>query len=156
MIMGFVVGNLSRKRDQIFRELHLLEKILFVALLILVGAMLDVGDGRVAVVVVFYVVVRLMLKFAATGGAVKAHFPEFRTLGRRSGFAFTAQGGMATAIALDCTMAYQFSLGNLILATVATAVVANDILSLVLVKRSLVRSGEAAKSAQKKISRVAT
>ena len=69
MIMGFVVGNFSRKRDQIFRELHHIEKILFVAFLILVGATLRIDTPWIAVAAAGYVLLRVLLKTFAAGGA---------------------------------------------------------------------------------------
>lgn len=142
MVMGFVVGNLSRKRDQIFRELHLIEKILFVAFLILVGATLEFENRWVFAVAGAYVSLRLLLKYAATGGIISKTFPERNPLGRMSGLVFVAQGGIALAIALDYALVSETVLSGLTLTVVAVAVVANDVLAVPLTRRVMVGAGE--------------
>jgi hypothetical protein len=142
MIMGFVVGNLSRKRDQIFRELHLIEKILFVAFLILVGASLEIDTLAVFVVAAGYVVVRILLKFTATGGAFEAKFPHLYPGRRSAGLVFTAQGGIALAIAMDCSLASDSELAGFTLAVVAVAVVVNDVVAVAVTRRALISAGE--------------
>jgi Kef-type K+ transport system membrane component KefB len=142
MVMGFVVGHLSRKRDQIFRELHRIEKILFVAFLILVGASLDIDTWWVLVVAGGYVATRLLLKLGATGGALNAWFPHQYPRGRRSGLVFAALGGVALAIALDCSLASESELARFALAVVAVAVVVNDIVAVAVTRRVLAGARE--------------
>jgi Kef-type K+ transport system membrane component KefB len=142
MVMGFVVGNFSRKREQIFRELLLIEKILFVAFLILVGATLDFADERAFVVAGVYVALRLMLRYAATGGAIESRLPERSPLGRWSGMVFTAQGGIALAIALDYALAFESEVAHFALAVVAIAVIVNDVAAVAMTRRVLARAGE--------------
>jgi hypothetical protein len=142
MVMGFVVGNFSRKREQIFRELLLIEKILFVAFLILLGATLDFGDKRVFAVAGVYVVLRMMLRYAATGGVMDSKLPERSPLGRWSGVVFTAQGGIALAIALDYALAFESEIAHFTLAVVAIAVMVNDVAAVGLTRRVLARAGE--------------
>jgi len=150
MIMGFVVGNFSRKRDQIFRELHLIEKILFVAFLILVGASLQIDSPWVFVIAGVYVVLRLILKYAATGGAFAAAFPHLHPHGRRSGFVFLAQGGIALAIAMDCALASESQLSGVTLAVVAIAVIVNDVAAVAITKRTMENAGEVVAPSQRK------
>jgi hypothetical protein len=150
MVMGFVVGNFSRKREQIFRELLLIEKILFVAFLILVGATLDFDDKRVFAVAGVYVALRLILRFVATGGVIASRLPERSPLGRWSGLVFTAQGGMALAIALDFTLASESDLAYFTLAVVAVAVVVNDVAAVALTRSVLARAGEVIAPAARK------
>jgi hypothetical protein len=144
MVMGFVVGNLSRKREQIHRELHLIEKILFVAFLILVGASLDFENRQVFALAGVYVAVRLFLKYASTGGFLWKTFPERCPLGARSGLVLVAQGGIALAIALDYALATGSVLAGRTLTIVAIAVVVNDVLAVLLTRRILVGAGEVA------------
>jgi hypothetical protein len=150
MVMGFVVGNLSRKRDQIFREIHLVEKIMFVAFLILVGASLEFESGRVPVIAGLYVALRLLLKYVSTGGAIAKVLPERSPLGLKSGLAFVAQGGIALAIALDYALASETELAAATLTIVAIAVVANNVAAVVLTRRVLASSGEVVEPTRRK------
>jgi Kef-type K+ transport system membrane component KefB len=150
MLMGFVVGNLSRKRDQIFRDLLLIEKILYVAFLILVGATLNIDSGWVFAVAALYVLVRFVFKFIATGGAIASKLPERTSMGRRSGLVFTAQGGIALAIALDFAMATETNLAFFTLSVVAVAVVVNDISAVVITRRVLSLAGEVVGASSRK------
>jgi Kef-type K+ transport system membrane component KefB len=142
MVMGFVVGNLSRKRDQIFRELHLIEKILFVAFLILAGATLELNGWAVFVVAGAYVALRMALKVVATGSILDSRLPERTPLRRASGWVFTAQGSIALAIALDYALASESALSRLSLAVVAMAVVVNDLSAVAVTRRVLLAAGE--------------
>jgi hypothetical protein len=140
--MGLVVGNLSRKRDQIFRELHLIEKILFVAFLILVGASLEVESLWVFVVAAGYVVSRLLLKLLGTGAAMDAKYPHLFPTRRLGGLVYSAQGGIALAIAMDCALTSGSRLGSFTLAVVAVAVSISDITAVALTRLVLVQAGE--------------
>jgi hypothetical protein len=148
LVMGFVVGNLSRKRDQIFRELHLIEKILFVAFLILVGASLEISGFVVFAVATGYCLLRLLLKIMVTGRAVGRQFPRIRPGSRRGGLVLTAQGGIALAIAMDCALASESEVAGVVLAVVAVAVVINDVSAVAITRRVFATAGEAVKSAQ--------
>lgn len=149
MVMGFVVGNFSRKRDQIFRELHHIEKILFVAFLILVGATLRIDTPWVAAVAAGYVVLRLLLKTVATGGAFETGFPHLYPR-RGSGLAFIAQGGLALAIAADYGLATESDLSHFVLAVVAVAVVINDVVAVFVTRRILLAAGEVVEPAKRR------
>ncbi|MDH3497653.1 MAG: hypothetical protein OER21_12905, partial [Gemmatimonadota bacterium] len=144
LVTGFVVGNLSRRRDQIFREVHIVEKTLFVGFLILVGAMVGKPDRVTIAVAAAYVLARLATRYVVTGGAVRAAFPELRSLGRRTGLALSGQGVMAMAIALDVTLASEAAELQRTLTVVALAVLANAPVGLLITRRILIASGEAA------------
>jgi Kef-type K+ transport system membrane component KefB len=148
LVMGFVVGNLCRKRDQIFRELHRIEKILFVAFLILVGASLRISGLEVFAVVVGYCLLRLFLKIAVTGRAIGRHFPQLHVGARPGGLVLTAQGGIALAIAMDCSLASESEIAGVVLAVVAIAVVINDLSAVSITRRVFTAAGEAVKTAQ--------
>jgi Kef-type K+ transport system membrane component KefB len=142
LVMGIVVGNLSRKREQIFRELHLIEKILFMAFLILVGASLDFAGIWVFAAVGVYVAVRLVLKAVVGGGVIASRLPERNPSGRRAGLVFAAQGGLALAIAMDCALASESVLTGLTLTIVAIAIAVNDVAAVAITRRVLVSAGE--------------
>lgn len=143
MIVGVVVGNFSRKRDQIFRELHRIEKTLFFGFLVVVGTMVEFHRPAVIVIVaVAYVVLRVAMKYAVTGSAVMANCPGLRHYGRRAGLVLSGQGTMAMAIALDVTLASRAHVLAPALTVVALAVLVNDVFGFALARRLFVASGE--------------
>jgi Kef-type K+ transport system membrane component KefB len=143
MVMGVVVGNFSRKREQIFRELHHIEKTLFLGFLIVVGATVDLDRPLViAAVTAAYVTLRLAMKFVVTGSALAASFPDLGEHGRRAGLALSAQGVMAMAIALDCTLASRGHELASTLTVVAVAVLVNDVAGFAVTRRLMQWSGE--------------
>jgi Kef-type K+ transport system membrane component KefB len=150
LVMGFVVGNLSRKRDQIHRELHLIEKILFVAFLILLGASLELDNPWVLALAVSYLGLRLVLKVVVTGRLVTRLAPGIRGLGQRCGLVFAAQGGVALAVALDFELASETGLSAVVLTIVAVAVVVSDLLAVVFARREMEQTGEVAVPAGRK------
>lgn len=142
MIMGFVIGNFSRKRDQVFRELHHIEKTMFVVFLVILGAMVDLGGyAIVGVVTLVYVALRLLLKYAVTGTAAAA-CPDLRKHGRKMGLAFSGQGVLAMAIALDFALATRHSALSPTLTVVALAVLVNDVAGYAITRRVLRSTGE--------------
>jgi Kef-type K+ transport system membrane component KefB len=147
MVMGFVVGRLSRKRDQIHRELHLIEKILFVAFLILLGASLEISNVWVVALAAAYFGLRLVLKYVSTGGFISRIVPKS---GRRGGLVFAAQGGLALAIALDNELASESELSAVILSIVAVAVVFGDLIAVGLTRRELENVGEVGSPAKRR------
>lgn len=143
MVMGVVVGNFSRKREQIFRELHHIEKALFLGFLVVVGAMVELSQPWVlAAVTVGYVALRLALKYVVTGSALVANFPDLRRHGRRAGLALSGQGVMAIAIALDCTLASRGHVLASTLTVVALAVLLSDVFGFAVTRRLMKVSGE--------------
>jgi Kef-type K+ transport system membrane component KefB len=143
MIIGGIVGNFSRKYDQVFRELHRIEKTLFFGFLVVVGAMVDFGRPLIIFAVTgAYVALRFAMKYAVTGSAVVANCPNLRRYGRRSGLALSAQGVMAMAIALDCTLASRGHALSTALTVIALAVFVNDLAGFGVVRRLIVASGE--------------
>jgi len=144
MIMGVVVGNFSRKRDQVFRELNRIEKALFLSFLVIAGAMLDPsGNGAaLAAVTAAYVVLRLAMKYAVTGTAMTLVSTPMGAAGRRVGLALSGQGVMAIAIATDSALASHGT--PVTLAVVALAVLVNDAFGFFITRRVLTAAGEAA------------
>jgi Kef-type K+ transport system membrane component KefB len=144
MVGGIVVGNFSRKREQIFRELHRIEKTLFFGFLVVIGTMVDLSRPlTVLIVVAMYVAVRFVMKFSVTGTAVVANCPGLRRHGRKAGLALSGQGVMAMAIALECTLASSEQALSWALTVVAVAVFINDLLGFAIVRRLMIASGEA-------------
>jgi hypothetical protein len=131
----------------VFRELHRIEKTLFLGFLVIVGAAVRFDHpASVAVVVFFYVVARLAMRYVVTGRAVAAMLPDLAGHGRKAGMVLAGQGVMAMAIALDCTLATRSSVLTYVLAptltVVAIAVFVNDLMGFMLARRALQASGE--------------
>lgn len=143
MIMGLVVGNFSRRRDQIFRELHRVEKTLYLGFLVIAGTMVVLPGLSTVAVIAVYVVLRLLMKYLLTGFVATHGLPDIRQYGRRVGLTLTGQGAMAMAIALECHLASsEFALQS-VLTVVAIAVFINDIVGYLLTRRTLILCGEA-------------
>lgn len=143
MIMGFVVGNFARRRDQVFRELHVVEQTVFLAFLILVGALVTLPSAGAMVVIAAYVILRLLLKYFVTGTATIRGFPELRRHGRRSGLVLSGQGAMAMAIALDFQIGSNGFTMLPPLTIVSFAVIINDVIGYGISRRILISAGEA-------------
>lgn len=143
MIMGLVVGNFARRRDQVFRELHVIEKTVFLAFLLIVGALVSLPSLGAIAVILSYVLLRLLLKYVVTGTAAVQRFPELRRHGRRTGLVLSGQGAMAMAIALDFDLASTGFTMFSPLTVVAFAVIINDIVGYAITRRVLIATGEA-------------
>ena len=143
MIMGIVVGNYSRRRVQVFEQLLHMEKTIYIAFLILLGAWVSFAGQQLLAVLALYLIVRLLTKIFVSGWALPVAFPEFKTVGRRSGLVFTAQGGVALAIALDYGQGFSGPLVEVVVAVVALAVVTNEFIGVVLTQRAFRASGDA-------------
>ena len=142
MVMGVVVANLARRRDQIFRELHHVEKPIFFGFLIIVGAVAAPPDVRTLLRVIVYVLLRWGMKYQLTGAMAVAGLPDLRQYGRRAGLVLSGQGMMAVAVVLDANLAStDYELSG-VLTVVALAVVINDTVGFFLARRTLIASGE--------------
>ena len=142
LVMGVVVGNLSRRHDQIFRELHHVEKPIFFGFLIIVGAVAAPPDLRTLLLVTVYVLLRWGMKYQLTGAMVVAGLPDLRRYGRRAGLVLSGQGMMAVAIVLDANFASTDYELSRVLTVVALAVVVNDTVGYLIARRTLIASGE--------------
>lgn len=142
MIIGVVIGNFSRRRVQLFEQLLTIEKTLYIAFLIVIGAMVNIMEGSVLLLLCVYVGLRLLLKTTVTGWQVGRAFPAFKSQGWRSGLAFSAQGAMALAIALDYALGTTGPTVDVVLTVVALGVVLNEFIGIGLTRRGFVAAGE--------------
>lgn len=144
MGMGFVVANASRRRHQVFRDLVRVEKPLFVALCVYVGAVLG-PPGRLALAgAAGYVVVRVALRLGVAGMLLSRALEGTRPAPWRVGQGLVGQGIFAVAIALDYALANPGTASRVALAVVTLAVMADDAVGYVLVTAGLRAVGEAA------------
>jgi|GEM_PF-1886563 len=148
MMMGLVVANASRRREHIFRELHVVEKPVFVALFVYVGAIIGLPSLPVLGVALVYVIVRTALKWIVTGSLVARTLDTARPCGSQIGLGLCGHGVMAVAVALD------FALGGTLgalrgpLAVVAIAVLLDDGTGYALTRGLLIRRGEVVQRSQ--------
>jgi Kef-type K+ transport system membrane component KefB len=142
MIIGFVVGNFSRKREQIFRELHLVEKTLFVGFLLIAGAMVGLPTPSVLWATLAFVVLRLVMKYFVTGSVLLQALPLLGDEGRRIGLAMSGQGVMAIAIAMDCVLASRNQSLTPVISVIAYSVLLNSLIGSGLTRWVITRSGE--------------
>ncbi|MFH1754888.1 MAG: hypothetical protein ABIA59_04220 [Candidatus Latescibacterota bacterium] len=142
MIMGIVVANFSGRREAVFRQLHELEKTLFIAFLVIVGAMVTLNGTALFILLGFYLALRLLLRAAATTWLIGMTHAEFKPIKGRKGLVFTAQGGMALAIAIEYRMGTDGAFADTIFSVIAFAVVLSDIIGFGLTRRVFQASGD--------------
>lgn len=142
MMMGVIVGNFSRRKDQIFKQLLQLEKTIFIVFLILVGAMMSFGSGMLAVILISYLLLRLLLKILVSRRVLLWCFPDFCSAGKLCGLALVGQGGMALAMVLDYWMSARGTLVDTFAAAIVLAVVCNEIVGFSFTRIALQASGD--------------
>lgn len=146
MMMGIVVANFSRRKDQIFKQLLQMEKTIFIVFLILVGAMISPKSGMLAVLLIAYLIVRLLLKSVVSRRVLLACFPDFCNSGKYCGLVLVGQGGMALAMVLDYSMSARGTFVDTLTAVVVLAVVCNEIVGFSLTRSALRASGDTARA----------
>jgi Kef-type K+ transport system membrane component KefB len=143
MLMGIVVGNFSKRREEIFKQLVQFDKTIYIMFLFMVGAMVKFDSPGLAQTVVFYVVLRLALKTLFTRELLKRYFPGLNSAGLAGGLVFSAQGGMVLAMVLDFLVSNESALIDMIASSIVLAVVVNEITGFFLTGSALRASGEA-------------
>jgi Kef-type K+ transport system membrane component KefB len=144
MIMGIVVGNSSKRKEQIYKQLQSLEKTIYIAFLIIIGATMAFTSHKVIYLLILYFLLRIVLKYFVSSWVLLVNFPSLSHVGRRSGLALSAQGGMALAIVLDFRQGTGGGLVDVVVATIALAVVLNEISGAMLTASAFRASGETA------------
>jgi Kef-type K+ transport system membrane component KefB len=142
MIMGIVVANFSSRREAVFKLLHEHEKTLFVAFLIIVGSMVSVSGAFMLVLLLAYIALRLLLRAFVSSWLLARTHREFKAIRDGRGLIFTAQGGMALAIALEYRLSTGGDFADTIFAVIAFAVVLNEVVGFALTRRAFRASGE--------------
>jgi Kef-type K+ transport system membrane component KefB len=142
MIMGVIVGNFSRRRVQIVEQLITVEKTIYVAFLIVIGATVSLSGRGLFAVTAGYVLVRALLRLTVSSWAIGRVFPEVGPLGRFPGLVYTAQGGLAMAVALDYGLGVPDEIVQTVVAVIALGVVVNEMLGAYLTRVALAASGE--------------
>ena len=136
MLIGAMLANTTRNREQIREALTRVERPFYFVLLIFAGAAWDPGISAWWIIpALFFVVVRVFAKL--TSARLAALFNgALEALGRRWGLALLGQGGLAIAIALD----YQLFHGDLLMPDVVFTAAVTSVLLTDLSSAQLVHS----------------
>ena len=122
MLIGALLANTTRNRDEILQALTRVERPLYFVLLIFAGAAWDPGiSGWWLIPAVAFIVVRTFTKLSSARVAARLN-GMLPTLGPSWGVALLGQGGLAIAIALNYHL---FHDGLLLPDVVFTAAVAS-------------------------------
>ncbi|MEJ2719677.1 MAG: hypothetical protein P8181_00870, partial [bacterium] len=125
-----------------FEQLMEMERTIYVAFLVFLGAMVSFSAPHLLLLLGCYVGLRVLLKIFVSSWAIGVSFPEFSPAGPRTGLALSAQGGMALAVALDYAHGNTGVLVGTVLAVAAFAVMANEVLGAYLTRHAFVVAGD--------------
>jgi Kef-type K+ transport system membrane component KefB len=104
-IAGAVVANLSPLQRRVFRVLQFWEKPIYVVLLVLMGAMLNLANWWIVPLALAYTLVRLLAKLVSAWLATRITAPRAQAPSLL-GLGLTAQGGMSLALVLSVALSY--------------------------------------------------
>jgi sodium/hydrogen exchanger family protein len=147
VIMGAVVANLSRDHRRVFAAVHAWEKPIYLVLLILAGALLDVTNPLIWPLALGYVVVRAVAKFSGAWVATKLARLEFRTP-ESIGSGLLPQSGISIALALSVLLTFyepklpSAPAGRVLFAVVVLGVVVSELVGPYFTTRVLRLAGE--------------
>lgn len=103
-ITGFFLGNTTRYRERILSMVIILEKPLYLLLLILLGARLITFSWQLFATAALYLALRTLAKIG--GGFLISFFHTDAPLPKRAGTGLMEQGGLAMAICFDAQHAF--------------------------------------------------
>jgi len=147
VLMGVVVSNFSRDHRRVFATVQAWEKPIYLVLLILAGALLDVTNPLLWPLALAYVVARTAAKISGAWLATRLARLDFRTP-ESIGTGLLSQSGISIALALSVLLTFYESLlpnapaGRLLFAVVVLGVVASELTGPYLTTRVLRLAGE--------------
>jgi Kef-type K+ transport system membrane component KefB len=132
VVAGALIANFSPLNRRVFRVLQSWERAIYVVLLVLMGAMLDLATWLVVPLAVLYTVVRLVAKVAGSWLAARLVAGDAQTP-PLLGFGLAAQGGMSLVIVLTVALSYDPQPGDdvavtLLLSTVILGVILSELI----------------------------
>ncbi len=144
-VLGIMLANTSRIRNQLLEVLHSIEKPFYVVLLVFAGAAWQVPYGRRwyvnAGLIAGYFLLRYLGKYI--GGSIAYATSEHPDrLARHTGLGLLSQGGVAVAMTVNYQQVYQNQFTNLVVSAVLVSVIINEFLSPRLTKSLLVDAEE--------------
>lgn len=151
LILGFMLANTSRIREQLLEVLQSVEKPVYVLLLVFAGAAWNWKGGYPWYAYVGLAGVYIWLRYL---GKIVGGFVAYKTsedpekLARRIGFGLLSQGGVTLAMIVNYQQVYQSDLTGLVMTCVLASVVFYEFFSPNLTRNVLVDFGEVRISAE--------
>ena len=147
LVLGIMLANTSKIRNQLLEVLRSIEKPFYVVLLVFAGASWEMSFTRrwyvIAGIVAGYILLRYMGKLIGGFIAYKtSDSPEH--LARRVGVGFLSQGQVAIAMIINYQQVYKNDFTNVVISCVLASVIINEFLSPRLTKGLLVDAEEIA------------
>ncbi|MHC4779230.1 MAG: cation:proton antiporter [Planctomycetota bacterium] len=141
-ICGIIVANISKVRQRLTEYLAKGEHFLYMILLILAGASLNIPSSWCLVLAGIYVLARLVAKVLASYLATR-RLSEHVNVSPWIGLGLTAQAGMTLAIAVDFQNALRGNLGDVVLTVVILGLIVTELTGPMLTMIPLKRSARA-------------
>lgn len=147
MIMGFVVTNRIRPKENAFEVIDEIDEIVFAMFFTLAGAHFDLGVMKEAGILSLLIVAgRCSGKYiGARIGATISHAPT--VIKKYLGFGLFPKAGVTVGLALLAKQHLVFSstgIGNIMISAILASVIINELIAPPLTKYALIKSGEAA------------
>ncbi|SCY70115.1 hypothetical protein [Desulfoluna spongiiphila] len=124
-ITGFFLGNTTRYRDRILSMVIILEKPLYLLLLILLGARAIPFSQGLLLTAALYLLLRTMAKLG--GGCLISLFHTDVTMPRNAGTGLMEQGGLALALCFDAQHAFADPITHNLVTAILLATLASDL-----------------------------
>lgn len=140
-VFGATVANLSRRVEEIFRQMGRLERPLFIVLLILAGARFEISMLWTVHLVIAYLGARFVGKWLGCLLGSKLITLYF-VPARRLGMGLVSQGGMALAFLINLVLVERSPMLPVAESVVVLAIIASEFLGPPVVRHVLVRAGE--------------
>lgn len=147
MVLGFMVVNFVRHGEDLFGVVENIEESIFMMFFTLAGAHLDIGVIRIAGWLALLIVIgRFSGKFLGTRlGAHISHAPE--TVKKYLGLGLLPKAGVTVGLVLIAKDLFGATpISEVMVSAVLGSVIINELLSPLLVRYALVKSGEAGRA----------
>ncbi len=141
MITGIVMANVKGAKERVFLMLARLEHPFYLVMLILAGAMWKVATPWAWAFAALYLGLRLVGKVVGGYLAVRAVGAHIRAPGRL-GWGLMSQGGIAVAMVINFNQIHPTDYSGLVVTSVLSAVIINELISPTLIRSLLLRTGE--------------
>jgi len=147
MVMGIVFANLSKKSDNIFNFLLYAERIVFIILLIIAGAIWQIDLEFGPLLALYYFVIRFLAKLAS-GYLSIAGNEHFDAIPKMNGLVFIPQGGIALALIISIQLFFPSGGINVIITAIYLAFILNEVAGGYFLNRALKKTEKTARVGQ--------
>jgi hypothetical protein len=145
MLMGAILANTSRNRQQLERVLHSVERPLYFVLLLCGGALWSPGGTGWLLPVIVFLVFRMLSKVYVARVAARVN-DMLPVLGPSWGRALIGQGGLALAIAFNYLIENNSAFPDIIFTAAVVSVLLTDLVSARLMQKVVTTSPYEARS----------